>query len=254
MRLVAALAIVAAAGGVIAWRVCAHGGDSRHMAATPFVPAPAARGAFDRAHADLVASSTHSVDELNARWQETPDRNARIELLRSAARIPDPHGLAFLVAIASTHDPLAAHAAAAIGSMHDSRRARDLARIAASDAPVIVRANAARALALSGTSEQAAELAAIVANASEPLRVRQEAALALAKLADVDTAQTLADTLDALAPDRTDGAAQLRISIIQALGHIHSPIAHDALVRHHARELSATELAFVDRALGPQPA
>ncbi len=116
---------------------------------------------------------------------------------------------------------------------------------------MIVRANAARALGAAGTGEQAPDLAKLVGDTAQPLRVRQEAALALGKIADPAVAPALAAALDQAAGDPAQDAVQLRISIIQALGGIGSVPAREALLRHEKRPLTEVERVFTQRALGP---
>jgi HEAT repeat protein len=86
-----------------------------------------------------------------------------------------------------------------------------------------------------------------VANAGDPLRVRQEAALAVGKLAPADAAGKLGATLDAAAGDRD--AEDLRIALVQALGSLRSPEARSALERHARRTLGDRERVFVQQAL-----
>jgi HEAT repeat protein len=90
-------------------------------------------------------------------------------------------------------------------------------------------------------------LGAMVGDPALPLRVRQEAALALATVGNDSVVPALAAALEAAAADA--GGEQLRISIIQALGGIGSAEARLALGRHAARKLSKTERAFMDQAL-----
>jgi HEAT repeat protein len=132
----------------------------------------------------------------------------------------------------------------------DAAAAPALAELLASSAPVIVRANAARALGAAGTAEQAPDLAKLVGDSGQPLRVRQEAALALGKIGDPAVVATLAAALDQAAGDPAQDAVQLRISIVQALGGIGTGPAREALQRHQKRELTEVERVFTQRALG----
>jgi hypothetical protein len=215
-------------------------------------PSPAPRRVQDRiAHhraqlADL-AGRPHAAEALRSAWDGTTDRAERMRILEAATKVPDRTGLDMLVVIARTDDALGAQAAAAIGKLMHPGLAGELVRLAASDSSVLVRSNAARALARIGSHEEAPVLAGIVADASAPMRVRQEAALALARIGDDAAAAVLGGTLDELAAHAE--AEQLRIAIVQALGGITATAAGDALVRHQGRRLSATEQAFVVRAL-----
>jgi HEAT repeat protein len=166
-------------------------------------------------------------------------------VLDAAAKIPDGSGLSLMVRVASSNDPLAAQAAAAIGRIRNTRAATKLADLASSsEAPIIVRANAARALTLSGTKAQAPMLTKLVADASAPERVRQEAALALGHVGDDASVTELSAALARLSAD--PNATQLRISIVQALHGIGSETARKALSQH--RSNSPEERAFIAEA------
>jgi HEAT repeat protein len=256
----AALACAVAGGGIVLFTHRSSSPVARTpMTATAPATPPARtsdRVAQRRAALDDVAGQPNAASTLRASWDATSDGAERVRILEAVGHIPDPSGLAMLVEIAARQDePLAAQAAAAIGSMNNPKLAPDLARLAADpEASPLVRANAARALTLSGSKDQAAVLSALVKDASQPPRVRQEAALSLGRIGDANSAVVLGQTLDALASDPTDSAVQLRISIVQGLAGIAAPAAHEALVRHRARSLTSVELAFVERALRAQPA
>lgn len=242
-----ALAAAGALAVAVAWPHDRAAAPAAHAVAAP---SPQQQVTQRRIVAEHTVAQASSLEALQTAWRDANDRESRVELIAAAAHSADDRSIALLVGIASSQDPLAAQAGAAIGHIGDHRRAAELARLAASDAPVLVRANAARALAVAGTKEQAAELAAIVAS-SAPLRVRQEAALALAKIGDDAAAATLGETLDALAVDAT--IEPLRLTIVQGLGGIATDSARAALVRDSARDITATERAFVDRALVMKP-
>lgn len=173
----------------------------------------------------------------------------RERLLREAATLGTPDAARWLADVAATDEPLAAHAGAALGSIADPRAAAELAQVASSNAPVLVRANAVRALGRSGSPEQTEALTDLVRRPDQPLRVRQEAALALGALGDPSAVPALVAALDAVAADTSPEGEQLRISLVQALGRIPSEAARKFLARHAGRPLSARERAFVLQAM-----
>ena len=208
------------------------------------------RAAHEQARFDALAGAPQAADALRGEWDRTQDAAQRVRILEAAAHVPNPSGLQLLVDVATRpHEPLAAQAASAIGHMRNPKLADDLVRTAQGDSTPLVRANAARALATSGTAAQAPALLAIVGDDGAPWRVREEAALALGRIGDDATAGALGGVLDRLAGAPGDDPLQLRIAIVQALGTLASPAAVDALQRHRARSLAGVELAFVQRAL-----
>ena len=106
---------------------------------------------------------------------------------------------------------------------------------------------AARALGASGVAEQARSLADLVGDPRAPLRVRQEAALALGAIGEPSVVPALAAALDGAEGD--GDATHLRISIIQGLAAIGTAEAREALTRHAARALPETERVFLRQAL-----
>ncbi|HET9450681.1 MAG TPA: HEAT repeat domain-containing protein, partial [Aggregicoccus sp.] len=114
---------------------------------------------------------------------------------------------------------------------------------------VHLRANAARALGRTGSRAQAPLLLARVTDSREPLRVRQEAALALSQVGRVQQVGPLARLLAQLGARKDPQTAQLRIAVVQALGGIGGGAARKALLHHARRPLPAAEQAFVRQAL-----
>ncbi|HUS28812.1 MAG TPA: HEAT repeat domain-containing protein [Kofleriaceae bacterium] len=144
----------------------------------------------------------------------------------------------YLAATVRAEGPSAAHAAAAIARIDDTAAAPALTAIARDlQAPVLLRANAIHALA--ACDGDGALLLELATNDREPMRVRQEAALALRSRGTPTAVAPLATALDH-EPDE-----QMRISLIQALKAIDSADARAAVAHHAQRQLSATERAFV---------
>ncbi|HET9597393.1 MAG TPA: hypothetical protein VFP65_17525, partial [Anaeromyxobacteraceae bacterium] len=72
-------------------------------------------------------------------------------------------------------------------------------------------------------------LADAVEDGAQPLRVRQEAALALGRIATAREVERLAAVLRALASDVHPDAAQLRRAVVQGLARSTLPAAREAL-------------------------
>lgn len=114
-----------------------------------------------------------------------------------------------------------------------------------SDSP-LVRANAIRTLGRIGDAPACVLLRTILANTAEPLRARQEAALALGELRDIDAVPLLMRTV---ATDEQDPAIELGLSAIQALGGFHDDAARELLQRVAATSSSQRARLFASRAL-----
>lgn len=183
-------------------------------------------------------------------WAEHADEDVRDEVIVVTERLGTPEAARWLAELAGQDEALGGRAGAALGRLQGKDTAPVLAEVAASHAPTLPRANAVQALGASGSKEHAGLLAALVADGTQPLRVRQEAALALGNVGGSEQVATLASVLEELAAQRTPDAEQLRISLIQGLGGIHAPEARAALEKHAARELSPSERAFLSQALG----
>lgn len=190
-----------------------------------------------------------ALERLKAAWAGSADEDVRDEVLEVTRRLGTPEAARWLAELAGSDEALAGRAGAALGRLEGEGAAAVLAEVAASKAPALARANAVLALGESGARAHAGLLAALVADREQPLRVRQEAALGLAKLGGAEQVPTLASVLEELAAERTPEAEQLRISVIQGLGGIQAPEARAALEAHGARELSAAERAFLTGAL-----
>jgi ParB family transcriptional regulator, chromosome partitioning protein len=117
--------------------------------------------------------------------------------------------------------------------------AGDLVEVATGAAPIVVRANAIRALGKTGGPQETSALVTLLHDRNQPRRIRQEAALALGALRDPAAVTALAATIES-------DDVQLRISAIQALGALGTADAHAVLARYTPR--SPTERAFVARA------
>lgn len=209
--------------------------------------------AAQRQIAQDLASQGDALAVLEAAYRDAPDAVVRERTLAAAALLGTPEAAAWLATVAESDARLGAHAGAALGTMTDPRAVPELRRLA-SGGPVIVRANAIRALGATGDRESADVLGVLVADASQPLRVRQEAALAVGRLGDASIVDRLVAALESASNESTPDAEQFRISLIQALGDVATPGARAALATHARRRLSTVERAFTERALATRPA
>lgn len=212
------------------------------------LPAAQRAAAGRRAEVRREAMGPGALPRLEARWQATSDGAVREQVLLELARLGTPEAALRLAAVAAGDERLGARAGAALGTVRSPAAADALASVAAGDGPVIARANAARALGASGGPGQAPLLAALASDPGQPLRVRQESALALGRIGGEAGAPALAGALEAAAADPGPEAEQLRISLARGLGGIGGSSAIAALARHAGRSLSPVERAFVERA------
>lgn len=199
---------------------------------------------------ELLRRATRRPDALallRSAWDATDDHTAREQLLVEAARLGAPGAASWLADVADSDDVLAVRAGASLGTIADRRAAPELAKLAAADRSVLVRANAARALGRAGAEEHAPMLAQLVTDAAQPLRVRQQAALSLGHLRVPPAG--LVNALETARADRSTNGEQLRISLIQSLETLGTREAHDALRAYASAKPSPTEAAFLDRAL-----
>lgn len=111
-----------------------------------------------------------------------------------------------------------------------------------------MRANATRTL-VAGGPDQGPTLANLLTDSAQPLRVRQEAAIALGQIGGTDAVQVLVAVLAQLEEQAGQETEQLRIAVVHALGAAHSPIGRDALARHAALPISTPERVFTTRAM-----
>lgn len=187
----------------------------------------------------LRPSAPAEPDDLpavRAAYDRTGDPAERARLLRRASGLRES-GVARWLAEVAQRDPAAAvQASSALGGIANRDEAGELAEVATGNSPIVVRANAIRALATAGGPAQTAALVALLGDRDQPLRIRQEAALALGALRDPASTNALSAALES-------DDEQLRISAIQALGMLG---ARDLLARYTPR--SPTERAFVARA------
>jgi HEAT repeat protein len=151
-----------------------------------------------------------------------------------------------LAEVARGNTGAALQAATALATVSDRGAAAELSDIAFGTAPVLVRANAVRALGRSGSADDARALVVMVGDKSQPFRMRQEAALALGQIGSRAVVPALVSALEVLARDAS--GEQLRISVIQALGQLGSGEAHAFLAQYLKGPLSPAEHAFALRA------
>ena len=245
--LCAALALGAA--GLAAYRWTQPPALERPLQEAARATLPPVPGPPQREQLDALARTPEGLAQLIGRYARSTDGAERERLLGAVARVGDGAAVGWLAEVAVGDERLGAHAAQALGSVEDRRAAPALATLLRQPGPVHLRANAARALARAGSGAQAPLLLARVADGREPLRVRQEAALALSRVGHAQQVAPLARLLSQLGPRRDPEAAQLRLSLVQALGGIGGGAARKALLRHARRPLAEAERAFVRQAL-----
>ena len=139
-----------------------------------------------------------------------------------AVAIGDGEAAEWLASIAASTHALANLAAVALGRIEDPAAGDALLAIASSDAPVLARANAAHALALCGNRSQLSTLAALLSDASQPPRVREESALAIARIGGESAVPLLTEAISSI-----DEPA-LRNAVLQAIGEIDAAAARAA--------------------------
>jgi HEAT repeat protein len=200
-------------------------------------PAPAAK----------PAERSVTVADLESSFRAAPDATSRVAALRRASELPEPAAVLWLASVAGSDVDLAAQAAAALGAVAQKSAAAELLRLATGTAPVLVRANAVRALGRSGTPREAAVLAILVRDPIQPQRVRQEGLLALATLGDGAMTPVLIATLDDLARDATPNGQQLRLTALTALSQLGTREATNFLADYAKRTRSETERVFALR-------
>ena len=216
----------------------------------------------DAATSALPAASRVEVDvgTLKAPFSRG-DAEQRRRAIEQASASGTPEAVSWLAELAGSGEETASAAGAALGRVTNPRAAgaalgrvtnpraaARLGEILRSDASTLARANAARALGAAGTQRDLEALGATLSDGSAPLRVRQEAALAAARVGGPASVSHLSRALEEA---RSPTDEQLRIALIQSLGSVKSDAARASLERHRAREVSANERAFLDKALGP---
>jgi hypothetical protein len=184
---------------------------------------------------------------LQAAYASAANMGERSDILHRTATLDDPAVASWLAGIAEREPALANQASTVLGAMSNTAAGGELLEIATGTAPTLVRANAVRALGKCGGPREAAALVTTLEDPGQPLRIRQEAALALGTLGDRSAIPELIATIES-ARDDTPDAEQLRISAVQSLGKMGSPESHEFLSRYAQRALSPTERAFVTRA------
>ena len=174
----------------------------------------------------------------------------RTRLVNDAARVGGVEVVRWLAEIAEADPVVGAHAAVALGTVRDRTAAGELERLVLSSRPVIVRANAMRSLSAIDAAGNEALFSSLLAGVEEPLRLRQEAALALGRSKRPASAiPILVRHLDEMSSQPAEGGEQLRISIIQALEGSRDERVRAALKRHASRQITVAERAFTLRAL-----
>jgi HEAT repeat protein len=222
-------AILVAVTGLASWRFfhARSGASTSNDASSPAPTAPGWRPTFERAKDDVT----------------------RARAFELAAGEPTTESVEWLAHIADTDPRLGARAAASLGTVKSPAMCETLVRLSG-NASILSRSNAIRAVGNSGGCNYSRSLATLVGNVQEPLRIRQEAATALAKIADPSVVATLADAMAALRSEGGPEAEQLRIAVIQTLGAIGSPDATKVLTNHARGVLSTVERAFVAKYVG----
>ena len=216
---------------------------------TPPAQLPEQREAAVRRGAIDELAATQGIEGLKKAWAQSSDAADREQMLIAAAKLGHADAVVWIAEIASTDPKLGARAGAALGSVASPAAADELVRLASTKGEVIVRANAARALARSGSTTHASTLTKLAVADDQPQRVRQEAALAIGQIGDREQARAIAAALLAQADRGGVEAEQLRISLIQALGRLGGVPAIGALETHAKRQLSTNEQTFVRHAL-----
>jgi len=174
------------------------------------------------------------------------DDLSKAALLDALARSDDP-GAPAALAFAAEDPRLGHRAAAALGQVHDHAAASALAQLATGDGPPLLRANAVQALAASGSHAQAPSLMKLLADPSQPVRVRIEAALTLGALHEQTAVPAMTQLLRGV--DEAHAPAPLRLAVEQALASIASPNARAALggIRPSSEEERRVLTALIGR-------
>jgi HEAT repeat protein len=166
-------------------------------------------------------------------------RNDTARVITPIDHASETSNVEYLADAIRAEGPGAAHAAGALARIHDEKAAPALAALARDEhGSVLLRANAVHALGASGGDPVL--LVELATDARQPMRVRQEAALALRTRGTAESVASLATALE------REPEEQMRISLIQALKAINSVEAQAAVAQHAQRQLSATERAFVE--------
>jgi HEAT repeat protein len=208
-----------------------------------------AAAVYWKRHSAPLRPQPHDVAALQMAYRQAPDTAERVRLLRRAAMQSDRGVARWLAGLAQADATIAVQASSALGAITNKAEATDLLELAREGGPLVLRANAVRALARTGGPSEARGLATLLEANTEPLRIRQEAALALGSIGDPTVVSALIATIGSTGGASGD-AEQLRISALQALGRIGAPEAQAFLARYGQARLSATERAFLARAAG----
>ena len=206
-------------------------------------------GAVRHTLLERAARRSDALALFRAAWDATDDNTVREQLLVDAARLGVLGAAGWLAEVAASDHVLATRAGAALGTITDRRAAAELVRLGSDDGPALVRANAVRALGSAGSAEHVPVLSRLVSDPSQPLRVRQEAALSIGHLHDPSASPGLVTALDAARADSSANGEQLRISLIQSLEALGTRDAREALQVYANGNPSRTEAAFLQRAL-----
>jgi len=193
--------------------------------------------------------ATADLTKLIARFDTNPDDKSRQWALAAMGQLGEPAAVVWLAQLAASDNRLNRWAEDALAAIKNRHSGLELGDVATSNGPPRVRAAAIRALAASGDSAQAAQLSALVANADQPLMVREACALTLGALGRPGAVPALETALTGAVSDTKMTGQQFRVTLIQGLGRIGTEDAQRALRMHAKRDLSATERRIVEGAL-----
>ena len=221
----------------------------RHFKA-PTPPKPAAALPENWLISERQIEPTAAFKAVRARFDTATDDQGRQWALMAAAKLGEPAAVLWLAQVAATDKNFGRWAEDALARITSHQADLELGDVATSKGPPRVRVAAIRALAMTGSLPQAAQLTAVVATSSEPIAVRQAAAMALGMMGRSESVQALASALDGALVDSTHDGQQLRVIIIQALARIATSDARAVIESHAKRQLAPAERAVVDGALG----
>jgi hypothetical protein len=248
-----ALVLAGAALGLLEWTTKRP--EAMNPVATARVPPrpPRAEPSEPAQEEPRVPAVQLGLRGLQRSYLDNPERPMQERLLDAAGWLGTREAVAWLAMVATTDERNGVRAAVALGRIDKRGSAADLASLASGSGPVILRANAARALGAAGGAPEVPLLARLVADSTEPQRVRQEAALSLARIGAAASVPALASTLNQTWSDASPQAEQLRISIIQALAGAGTVEAREALSLHAQRAPGLAEKAFLAQILAARP-
>jgi len=191
-----------------------------------------------------------SLDAEMNRLRSSTNGVERIAALRAAARIGTPESVRWLASLAEEDPAIGHHAATALRGIANVGAAGALLDLGTAPGSLSVRANAIRGLSRFASPDHVGRLSALLADATEPQRLRQEAALALGRAGGAEAERGLLQWLE---EPRVEGDEALRLAVIEALSRFQSGGSKEAL-RSVSEEstTSGRERAFALRALEPR--